>query len=92
MSMRRRGQPALPLARVLPVDLGAAFLDQSIDGFEAVGRLERASQHGVDAEPVQGQGLFESLGQAAGRRLVPLLQLGCNFSSSRLASSYVGRL
>ena len=36
----RRCQPALALARVLPVvDLRAAFLDESIDGLKAVRRV-----------------------------------------------------
>ena len=70
-------QPAFPLARVLPmVDLGAAFLDQSIDGLETVGRLERAAEHGVDAESMQGQRLLEALRQAASCRLVSIFQLG----------------
>ena len=69
----RRCQPALALARVLPVvDLRAAFLDESIDGLKAVRRLERTAQHRVHAESMQRQRLLKAFLQAASCGLVPL--------------------
>ena len=50
--VQERGcQPAVPLARVLPViDLRTAFLDERIDGLETVRRLQRPAQHPVWCE------------------------------------------
>ena len=75
--VQERGrQPAVTLTRVLPViDLRAAFLDERIDGLQTVRRLQRAAQHPVEPESMQRQGLVEAFRQAAGRRLVPVLQL-----------------
>ena len=54
----RRRQPALPLARVLPmIDLRAPFLDEGIDRFQAIRRLERTAQDPVHAESMQREGL-----------------------------------
>ena len=51
--VQQRGcEPAVSLARVLPViDLHTAFLDESIDGLETVGRLQRTAQHAVEPDP-----------------------------------------
>ena len=69
-------QPPLALAGVFPVvDLRATFLDESIDGFKAVRRLERTAKHAVHAETMQGQRLRESFLQAPRCGLVSLLQL-----------------
>ena len=75
--VQERGrQPAVTLTRVVPViDLRAAFLDERIDGLQTVRRLQRAAQHAVEPEAMQRQGLVEAFRQAAGRRLVPVLQL-----------------
>ena len=75
--IQERGrQPAVPLARVLPViDLRTALLDERIDRLERVRRLQRPTQHPVHPKAVQRQGLVQALRQAAGRRLVPVLQL-----------------
>ena len=68
-------QPPLALAGVLPVvDLRAAFLDESIDGFKAVRRLERTAQRPVHAETMQCERLLDSFLQAPSCGLVPLLQ------------------
>ena len=56
------------------VDLRAAFLDESIDGFKAVRRLERTAQHAVHAETMQCERLLDSFLQAPSCGLVPLLQ------------------
>ena len=72
----RRRQPALALARVLPVvDLGAAFLDEGIDRFKAVRRFERTAQHRVHAEAMQRQRLPQTFVQAGSCGLIPLFQL-----------------
>ena len=56
----RRRQPALPLARVLPmIDLRAPFLDEGIDRFQAIRRLERTAQDPVHAESMR-EGLLSS--------------------------------
>ena len=56
------------------VDLRAAFLDESIDGFKAVRRLERTAQRPVHAETMQCERLLDSFLQAPSCGLVPLLQ------------------
>ena len=72
----RRRQPALPLARVLPmIDLRAPFLDEGIDRFQAIRRLERTAQDPVHAESMQREGLLQAFLQARSGRLVSLLEL-----------------
>ena len=72
----RGGQPAVALARVLPVvNLRTAFLDERIDGLQTVRRFQRPTQHAVQPEAMQRQGLGQAFRQAAGRRLVPIVQL-----------------
>ena len=72
----RGGQPAVALARVLPViHLRTAFLDERIDGLETVRRLQRPAQHPVQPEAMQRQGLGQPFRQTAGGGLVPVLQL-----------------
>ena len=75
--VQERGrQPAVALARVLPViDLRTAFFDERIDGLETVRRLQRPAQHPVQPEAMQRQGLVQPFRQTPGRRLVPVLQL-----------------
>jgi hypothetical protein len=56
------------VARVLPVfDLRTAFLDERMDGLEAVRRLQRLAQHAVQPEAMQRYGLVQAFGQATGR-------------------------
>ena len=75
--IQERGrQPTLALTRVLPVvDLRTAFLDERVDRLQAVRRLERPAQHAEQAKTMECHGLLQAFGEAAGRRLVPLLQL-----------------
>ena len=50
----RGRQPAVALARVLPViDRRTAFLDERIDGLETVRRLQRPAQHAIQPETMQ---------------------------------------
>ena len=73
---QRGGQPAVALARLLPVvDLRTALLDERIDRLETVRRLQRPTQHPVQPEAMQRQGLVQSFRQTAGCGLVSVLQL-----------------
>ena len=80
----RRRQPALPLARVLPmIDLRAPFLDEGIDRFQAIRRLERTAQDPVHAESMQREGLLQAFLKARSGRLVSLLELSMELFEGR---------
>ena len=79
-----RRQPALPLTRVLPmIDLRAPFLDEGIDRFQAIRRLERTAQDPVHAESMQREGLLQAFLKARSGRLVSLLELSMELFEGR---------
>src|SRR5512134_3641570 len=58
----RRSQPPLLLIGGAPaIDFGDPLLDEAVQRLQAVRRLQTDPKFAEDAEPVQGEGLLQSL-------------------------------